>query len=272
MQADLANPDTLTLTYVNTSHVFVEMDLDLLVREDDQLGRRLRHTGERPLYLGRVSSCPPALMGSNNDPNYNPNSGYNRNQNIEVNVNHPGETVGNGANVLYSPPADRVLYSPADDVMESSGQGPVPCIFPVRSHVVVDTPIVVSAATYYFTNNNNNSNNILQDRATVTALEAVMSGCERSTTVYPGAGPFAGSRLEVLPTQGVVTLNGQCVLRRVPAAHVRVTVDRHDASQWERYKGPFYLTPGRWCVRARASNHDDREVSSIARVFTVDVV
>lgn len=294
----LDDPESLSLDYLSDSGAIVVMDLDRLITQDAEFAARMRHTAERPLQLSRLvdvggptvtalpTDAPLSLeqTGANGGTASvtNPLVGVASTSNqldVALSMRYPAHTLPSstsraGALALTNVEdggSRGIRRLPALEGDGSHSPGPVPRIFPTSSTITPNTPVCIMAATYTV-RHLDGTTHVLDD-ATTAVLEAAMCGDSTSRTIRVERGEYHGCVFLVHPERGEATLRApgmvDCTVVRRRAEGVQYTVDRTNSTQWRTFNRPFFLPPGRWCVRARATSASTTHSPSTAKVYTV---
>ncbi|RNF26578.1 uncharacterized protein Tco025E_01348 [Trypanosoma conorhini] len=246
-------PDGTSLTLLCVDEVgrSVVMDLDRLVFPDEQLELRMRHTEGRPLLLAEEDKPLTPTPAT-----YQQEVPVRQNYNTEIDV-------------TYARDGGRLpRLGGASQTACSNGAVPPPVILPLSSRISSATPVSITAARYVV---QGGGGALGKDAAAF--VEAAMMGSTRCTVTLP-----YGARVIVEPNARAAWLldennrSAGAPLLREAAEAVRYTVDNMSSVQWCPYTRPFYLPPGRWCIRAESSTADHRCIETVSRVFTVDIV
>ncbi|KEG10248.1 hypothetical protein DQ04_03981010 [Trypanosoma grayi] len=259
----LQDPETISLVYTNEAGCCVEVDLDRLVRPDAELHGRLRRTIEQPLLLTRHEQVlkSPAMPGSEQ---WAPSVGNARNASDEIEVNYRRD-----ADRLSS---KRVRHVGAVRPMSSGGNVPAPLILPRRRHISSTTQVSILAVHYVV----ESEGTVLDEHATAVVEDAMAGGVQRTVTLPNGehvaVEPRERAAWLLNNSRSSGTQDGALPLIRKTAEVLQYTIDNMSSAQWYPYRHPFFLPPGRWCVRAESSTFDHRFIETNSRVFTVNVV
>lgn len=281
---------------------------DAFLKRDASFTERVQQTARLPLVLGRMygfhrvgdaeSSTPNAAMVQKQ-----------RLEHVVVDVGvakHQGEqtgrvesTGGGGANrpsqALQRKKADEEDGGRGVDIVRHAqarrGPSPVPppavttsCalepslspfLLPTTHHISTKTPLSIHASMYYVCLDSGATRRL--DAYATTAIDKVLLANQKGsdyTFAVPQQGKyahrefhFAGSRITLRASQPG---ERDCVVTRRASDAIFFTFDKSMNAHWQRYTRPFYLPPGRWCVRARAQ-YDGEEGGSVSRVFAVEL-
>ncbi|KAH8611669.1 hypothetical protein ERJ75_000985000 [Trypanosoma vivax] len=256
------SPELLSLTYKNKLGNYVEADLDLLVRPDKELPRRLEQAERAPLRLSwqtKLHKQNTPWQEAVRESVVQPTHGS-----VEVTVDT--EIRGNSSSASMVSQESNGVFPPIVRNNDSAPPVPLPIIMPVQSNIVSSMPITIQATQYVV----QSVGHVLPDNVAASLREALS---KQVNSVIDIGG---GTTIIVAPQQQLAwleTADGrrmQLEERRAPV--LQYTVDDNGATQWYPYTRPIYLPPGKWCLRAEASTEDHRIVKTSSRVFTVDIV